>query len=204
MKTMTELKKILESRGFQVHLFATYQEAMAHFLETLKEGECIGYGGSTTLTQMGLIERLRNLPVKLLDRNAVATDPVAKSAVERGAFGADTFIASVNGIAETGELVNIDMWGNRSAPIEFGPARVCLFVGKNKWAKNLSAAIERARNIAAPKNTARFDRQTPCRVDERCHDCRSPQRICSIISIITQSGSHGRIQLYLIDQDLGF
>ena len=91
----------------------------------------------------------------------------------------EVYLSSVNGLAETGELINIDGAGNRVASTLFGHKRVYFVVGANKIAPDYDAALWRARNIAAPKNAQRLKRKTPCAVKaDRCYDCSSPERIC--------------------------
>ena len=63
---------------------------------------------------------------------------------------AQIYITSANGVSETGELVNIDGTGNRVAQTLYGPEKVYFVVGKNKIEKDLSSALSRARNVAAP------------------------------------------------------
>jgi len=197
-------KEIFEKRGFEVFIFEKKEEAVNHFLSSLKPEQMVAYGGSTSVKELELIEKIKEKKIPLLDRNHPENDTKKKAQIERDSFKADIYLASANAISETGEIVNIDMWGNRNAAIEFGPQKVCLFIGKNKWAKNLEEALWRARNIASPMNCMRFNRKTPCVKDGLCHDCSSSERICSIISILTRSAVPQRISLYWIAEDLGF
>lgn len=90
---------------------------------------------------------------------------------------APVYISSANGVAETGELVNIDGTGNRVAATLYGPEKVYFIVGLNKLAPTLEAAIWRARNIASPLNAKRLNRKTPCALSEvmKCYDCQCPR-----------------------------
>ncbi|MGN0836007.1 MAG: LUD domain-containing protein, partial [Akkermansia sp.] len=51
------VKKNLESRGFSVRTFATAAEAAA-YLDSAIDGTTVGIGGSMTVQQMGLYEKL--------------------------------------------------------------------------------------------------------------------------------------------------
>ncbi len=96
----------------------------------------------------------------------------------------DVFLTSVNGVAETGELVNIDGTGNRVAGSLFGHKKIYFVFGINKIELTLEKTIWRARNIAAPQNAKRFGYKTPCAVKgDRCYDCSSPDRICNTLNI---------------------
>ena len=55
----------------------------------------------------------------------------------------------------SGQLVNLDMIGNRVGPIAYGPHHVVLFAGRNKLTPDLPSAMDRVRNVAAPLNTQR-------------------------------------------------
>ena len=57
---MADLKKAAENlraRGFTVQLFQTGSEA-ADYLDRAVDGKTVGFGGSVTLQQLGLYERL--------------------------------------------------------------------------------------------------------------------------------------------------
>jgi len=61
----------------------------------------------------------------------------------------------------------------------FGPGKVIVVAGMNKVVKDVDAGIKRTRNIAAPPNTVRLGRNTPCAVTGECADCLSPDCICA-------------------------
>ena len=143
MTDFSTVKKNLETRGFQVSTFQTAAEA-ADYLNAAMDGVSVGFGGSITLDQMGLYEKLRT-------HNDVVwhwkTDD--KLPARYRAMTTDMYVTSVNGLAETGELVNIDGIGNRVAGTLFGHRKVWFVVGRNKLAPTYEEALWRARNIAA-------------------------------------------------------
>lgn len=73
----------------------------------------------------------------------------------------------------------------------------------NKICKDLDAAIKRARSTAAPINAMRFAGNTPCKIDGKCHDCKSPDSICSYIWIQRLSPNH-RHTVILVEENLGY
>ena len=79
-------------------------------------------------------------------------------------------------------------------------------IGKNKIAPDLSSAMDRARNIACPKNAARFNKKTPCVVsdDKKCYDCNSPERICNAILILERPCTGMEVEMVFINEDLGW
>ena len=199
MADLEKTRKNLENRGFRAHVFATGAEAADYLAQTL-HNTCIGIGGSVTIDEIGAYDRLS------ADNDVIWRwkKPTPDSR-ERGA-AAETFLCSANGVSETGEIVNIDGYGNRVAPTIYGPERVFLVVGKNKIAPDLNGAIDRARNIAAPLNARRLNRHTPCAVGEpRCHDCRSPEKICGVMTVFFMPPtSIKEFHVILVDEDLGY
>ena len=151
-KTAENMKK----RGFTVRRYATGAEAAEALCEELK-GQEIGMGGSVTAAQLGLPEKLEAAGCTVYARGR-SWD---RKDTDKGVT-APVYISSANGVAETGELVNIDGTGNRVAATLYGPEKVYFIVGLNKLAPTLEAAIWRARNIASPLNAKRLNRRTPC------------------------------------------
>ena len=80
------------------------------------------------------------------------------------AHNADVFFMSSNAITENGELYNVDGNCNRVSALAHGPKKVVILAGYNKIVPDLSAAIERVKEIAAPANGIRLGVQTPCAV----------------------------------------
>ena len=199
MADFEKTRKNLENRGFRAHVFATGAEAADYLAQTL-HNTCIGIGGSVTIEEIGVYDRLS------ADNDVIWRwkKPTPDSR-ERGA-AAETFLCSANGVSETGEIVNIDGYGNRVAPTIYGPQRVFLVVGRNKIAPDLNAAIDRARNVAAPLNARRLKRNTPCSVGElRCHDCRSPEKICGVMTVFFMPPTSVReFHVLLVDEELGY
>jgi hypothetical protein len=195
----------LRKHGFEAVVCANGAAAGDYFFSTIITGTSVGHGGSKTLSELFIVEKLRERSdIRFFDRARPGLSHAEKSDIERQCFFADYFIASANAVSEKGEIVNIDKWGNRTAAIEFGPKKVYLFVGRNKLASDLDSAIARARNSAAVMNSIRFEKKTPCVQDGRCHDCNSPDRICSTTSIIQRCSPEHRIVVVLINEDLGF
>ena len=178
MTDFTTVKKNLESKRFRVSAFATAEEA-ADYLDRSIDG-----GHNRVFWHW---------------RPESAEDP------RREAMTADMYITSVNGMAETGELINIDGNGNRVASSLYGHKKVWFIVGRNKLAPTYEEALWRARNIAAPKNAQRLGRKTPCAVHgDRCYDCKSPERICRGLVVLWEAVANMEMEVVLIDQDLGY
>lgn len=193
-----KLQKNLESRGFTFKFFETGAEAADYLLGELK-GTTVGIGGSQTVDGIGLYDRLAEV-------SEVAwhwKQPPAE-ARERAA-AAEAYITGANGIAETGEIVNIDGNGNRVASMLYGHKRLYVVAGVNKVEPDLDRAIWRARNIAAPKNARRFNADTPCVKGElKCYDCRSAARICRGMAILLEPMMGQKCEIVMINEELGY
>lgn len=199
MADMEKTGKNLENRGFRVHRFASGAEAAEFLVQTL-HGTSIGIGGSVTIDTLGVYDRL-------CGSNEVFWHWKNHAPETRERAGkAETYLCSANGVSENGEIVNIDCFGNRVAGTIYGPERVFLVVGRNKIAPDLTGAIDRARNIAAPLNARRLSRHTLCAVGEpRCHDCRSPEKVCGVMTVFFMPPtSIKEFHVILVDETLGY
>ena len=190
------VKKNLEARGFSVRTFATAAEAAAYLNEAI-DGKTVGFGGSVTLQDMGLYELLGS-------HNEVHWPWVNGQEERKTAMGTQVYLSSANGLAETGEIINIDGSGNRVASTLYGHEKVYLVIGRNKLAPTYDEALWRARNIAAPKNAQRLGKKTPCAVKgDRCYDCKSPDRICRGLVVLWGPSMGVETEIVLVDEDLG-
>lgn len=184
--------------GFSTQLFFTKEDAKAYLCRKL-QNQTIGFGGSETLMQMGLFEMLQKNNAVVWHNKVPAFD------VRRFANCASIYITSANAVTKSGEIVNIDSTGNRVSMMAFGPEVCYYIVGKNKITNTLEEATYRAKNIAAPKNAQRLQAKTPCAIKaDKCYDCKSPERICRITSIIDRAPKGMQCEILFIDEKLGF
>ena len=198
----TVLKENLVRLGYQVSEFDT-KEAAAKYLDECIDGKSVGFGGSMTLKEMGLYDMLKSHNQALWHWNV----PEGKSGAEilKEAQTADIYISSVNGIARTGEIINIDGNCNRVAGMMFGHDKIYLVAGENKVAADYEQALYRARNVAAPLNAKRLGKKTPCAVNgDKCYNCTSPERICRGLSVFWEKPSGREYEIILIHEQLGY
>lgn len=189
----------LNKRGFNSRHFNERKEAVEYIASQLKE-TTIGFGGSMTVKELDLFNILR-------ENNEVYwhwEQEVAEA--RKNSESADVYITSANAIAQTGEIINIDGFGNRIASTLYGKKKVFFIVGKNKIAETYDDAIFRARNIAAPLNARRLDAKTPCASGElKCHDCSSPARICKgLVVLWGKMHSMEQVEVIIINEELGY
>ena len=198
----TKVKSALEARGFKVSAFPSAAEA-ARYLNGQIDGVSVSFGGSVTLEQMGLFESLGQHNEVLSHWHVPAGKDPAE--IRAKAMTTEVYLTSANGLAETGEIVNIDGTGNRVSGVLFGHKKVYFVVGRNKLAPDYDGALWRARNIAAPKNAQRLGTRTPCAArGDRCYDCKSPQRICRGLVVLWEAMKGCETEVVLVDEELGY
>ena len=196
---MTNLEKTAETlreRGYAVKVFET-KEAAADYLNEAIDGKTVGFGGSMSLEAMNLWELLRTQIEVYSHLHGFPLGPEAA--------GAQIYLSSVNGLAETGEMINIDGFGNRVASTLYGHEKVYLVIGCNKLAPTYEEALWRARNIAGPKNAQRKQMKTPCAAKgDRCYDCKSPERICRGMVTLWGPMLGMETEVVLVNEALGY
>ena len=198
-----DIDKIVETfnnRGFKASYFDDADIAL-EFLSSQIDGTTVGMGGSMTMKELGIFELLSK--TNKVYSHADSPEPN----VFELAQNAETYLTSANAVSASGEIVNIDGKGNRVSSSVFGINRKRLFVicGTNKITEDLSSAIWRAKNIAAPMNARRLHRKTPCAVKaDKCYDCNSPERICRVTAIHTRPMFNVETHLVLIKGNYGY
>ena len=195
------LVKNLQSRHFDAFYCSTKEEALEKALSLIPRGHSVGWGGTMTCQQIGLIDAVRAGEYRALDRDTCKTAE-EREELMRQTLLCDTFLTSANAISLDGQMVNIDGNGNRVAAIVYGPRQVIVVAGMNKVEDTLEAAINRARTVAAPLNEQRFGHPNPCAATGSCGDCKSETCICNQI-LITRHCRGNRIKFVLVGEDLG-
>ena len=167
----------------------------------IKKEDIITFGGSSSVNQIGILEDLKGYK-NFVDRNKKEL----KTEAEIKAFSSDVYLCSANAISKNGDVIEIDGSGNRTAAVIYGPKKVFLIVGKNKFANTEKEALKRAKDIAAAQNSIRFKVDNPCAVgDMICKDnCEIDKRMCAYTVIINKCHIKDRIHIIFINEELGF
>ena len=202
-KAAGKVIKNLARRNIEACYCPTAHEAVEKLLEMIPAGSSVTWGGSMSIRDIDIPAALANAgKYEVYDRDK-APDRAAATEIYLKAFSCDYYLSSANAITEDGVIVNIDGTGNRVAAITFGPRNVIFVIGMNKLTQNVDAALARARSFAAPVNTARFDIQTPCKLDGVCHNCLSDDCICNYIHYLRHSPK-GKHKVILVGESLGY
>lgn len=207
--TIEQCAHALRNHGFEVQIAPDAEAAGEILREELTNAapKAISYGDSMTVQATGVIDELRkNTSIPFYDGFDHRMTRAERIEIRRQGIIADFFFTGINAISVTGSLFWRDMVGNRVASVAFGPRRVVLLAGKNKIVDNAEQAMQRIKEIAAPRNVARRSHaefKTPCAKTGVCMDCNSPDRICNSTLILDRCYPKGRILVVLIDQELG-
>lgn len=199
-----EAAKNLTKHGFSVLRVSGRREACEELIKRIPPSKTVGVGGSVTLRELGILDRLRAQGNVLLDHWQEGLTQEDSLKIRRAQQSCDLFLTSSNAVTLKGELVNVDGFCNRIAAMAFGPREVIFCVGRNKLVADLSAAFARIKEIVAPMNAKRFGAKTPCVNTGRCMDCDSPERICRGTLILERRPMGTDMLVMLIGEDLGF
>lgn len=208
MADIEKTMKSLEQKFYTVHYFDTHEEA-SDYLDSQIDGKIVGFGDSGTIIEMKLYDKLSKHNRVYDPNQSVDNDGFLE--IAKKCLTTEVYLTSVNAMAETGEMVNIDGTGNRVAGSLFGHDKVYFIVGVNKIEPTVEDAVFRARNVAAPKNSLKYDLPTPCVVNYKrtgelkCFDCRRPERICNgIITYLRKMNDVDDVEVVLINEEMGF
>ena len=204
---MSDLKVTLEANNFEVFLASNAEEAKKLVMEEIipaTGARSISWGGSMTFIDTGLYDALKNYAgMEVLDTFDKSVPPEEFLERRRKALLTDLFFTGTNAVTEAGQLVNLDMIGNRVGAIAFGPKHVVIVVGRNKLVTDLEEAMIRIKDYASPANAIRLGMKTPCAKTSFCEECKSPSRICNTWTITEKSFPKGRIKVVIINEDMG-
>ena len=208
-----KLMKALEKNNMQPFYAETKEEAAELLFSLIPEGATVTHGGSESLKECGVRDRLKDGNFTYLDRSAPGLTKEEAAKVYEKSFAADVYLTSANAVTMDGVLYNVDGNSNRVAAITFGPKSVITLVGVNKIVDTLDEAVERVRAIAAPKNCKRLNLDTYCANVGHCicrngepmgEGCSSPSRICCSFVVTGQQRQPGRIKVIIVNEDLGY
>ena len=198
-----KLQENLESRGFKVSYFDKKEDGAQYICEQIA-GQKVGLGGSVTLDQMGMYE-------KLSENNEVLWHwriPEGQTGADvlKAARSADVYLSSVNGISQDGQIVNIDNTGNRVAALCYGPETVYMLVGRNKIVKGgYQQAVARCKQYACPQNARRYNMDTPCATTGKCNVAECKTSLChAFLALELKPNGIKNMKVLLIDEDLGY
>ena len=203
---LSALAERLTKNNFDVHLAENSQAAVNIVINEIVPAlapRTIAWGGSMTFMDSGIASAITALGPKIINAKEEGISKEEKIERLRAAMTADLYFTGTNAVTQAGQLVNLDMVGNRVGALTFGPREVVVLIGQNKLVPDLETAMRRIKDYAAPANAMRLDMKTPCAKTGVCMDCTSPQRICNTWTITEKAFPPKRIKVILICEDLG-
>jgi len=185
--------KALEGNNFKVQYVEKAADAVPVILDMIPKDARIEMAGSTSVMQMGLLDRLRERGNQGMEFPKPG-EPPRKS---------DVLLVSTNAVTMDGKLVNLDGMGNRVAGMAHSIPKVILLVGANKIVRDVEEAMERVQMVIAPFHAKNLRLKTPCAKTGECSDCDAPMRICNVMTILKKKPPMTDFTIIFSGEDLG-
>ena len=176
----------LKKRDFKALYAENQAQAKEVVLNEIPPQASVGVGGSVTIREIKILADLKARGNKIIDhwQATAQANPQESYELRLAQQSCDVFLTGSNAVTLEGQLVNIDGGGNRVNAMAFGPKKVIVVAGVNKIVADVESALRRIKEIAVPLNCKRINSSPPCILAGKCVDCRVPQRICRITTII--------------------
>ncbi|MFA5107562.1 MAG: lactate utilization protein [Patescibacteria group bacterium] len=158
-KQLAHTLTALATRGIQVQLADTKDQALEELRKLLPKGVELMTGGSTTLEQIGFTELLKNGQHpwnNVKDKLLAEKDPVKQSLLRRQATLADYYIGSVQAITETGQVLFASNTGSQIPAYAFSSPHVIWVAGTQKIVPTLEDGLKRIRDYCLPLEDQRM------------------------------------------------
>jgi len=198
---MKELIKRLKSCGYNPYFVETKEEALELSKTFIKDGMSIGLGGSTTVSEIGLLDEvIENQNITLFNQYEKGISMEENKQRRRLGMITDLYITGTNAITQDGKLVNADGSGNRVAALIFGPLKVLVIVGVNKIVDDLESGFKRLMEVSATKNVDRMNKKSIEMGKEPRHNL---DNIANKFSYI-KADEKNRISIIIVNEELGY
>lgn len=185
----------LQKRGVECIYVPDRKAALEWLQQRLPAGDAIAHGSSTTLSEIGFVDLLKNEEAPYRYLNAEwqrENDATARYRLRaKLSLTANWYLGSVQAICETGQVVGSDASGSRQAFYIFGPPRVIWVAGVNKLVPSLEEGFRRVHEVALPREDQRMKNQGA-----------SGSYVGKLV--VYEREKPGRISLLLVGESLGF
>jgi len=207
----------LEKNNMGVSYVPSASDLPSLIASLIPKGATVSSGGSTTLQESNVIDLLKHGEFTYIDRNDPSLNAQEKHERNLQGFTSDVYLSGANAVTERGELYFVDGSNNRVAAVLYGPAKVFIVVGYNKIVANVNEAVNRVKQMAAPANCVRLNKETFCL--EKGH-CVAPfcddknlmsipsgactTGICSSFVLLGRQMVKERIHVFIVGEELGY
>jgi L-lactate utilization protein LutB len=179
-----------KQRNIEGLYFKERKSAIDKISEVIPLSATVGFSGSVTLDELGIIKILESRGNKVFNQYKSQISREESLEMRRQGAQADYFLSSANAVSQSGELVFLSAYGFRTAGIA-NARNVIIVCGINKLTPNLEEAIKRAREYAMPLNYKRLNWEPS-------------KRMCCQTLIIEAEVVLGRLKVILVGENLGF
>lgn len=181
--------------------------ALKLLLERIPASLSVGISGSVTLEELGITRALEARGNRVFNQYRAGLSVQEGLRLRREGTQADLYLASANAVSQSGELVFLSAYGNRTAGVA-QCQRVIVVCGINKLVEDLDEALRRSREYAAARNCKRLSWKTPCLDDGICRQsmCLAPEykRMCCQLLVIEAEAMAGRLEVVIVGESLGY
>jgi len=199
-----EAARALRRHGFEVWVESDEEKARERVLALVPPDAVVGCPGSVTTRQIGAVKALADRGNRVVEHSREGLSKEEILALRREELRADVFLTGVNAVTLDGRLVSVDGAGNRVAGMMFGPPKVVVVAGGNKVVRDVEAALERIRSVAAPQNSLRLGLDLPCAKTGACHDCSADGRICRVTVVMERPPMYTDVSVIMVGRRLGY
>ena len=194
----------LNNKQFKATYCESSQQAADYILQAAQEAHSIGFGGSLSIADLKISSALAETGKEILNHGFPDLTPEERVEIMKRQQTCDLFLTGTNAATTDGCLINIDGLGNRVAAMIYGPSKVIVVVGRNKIVEgDIIDGIQRIKNVSAPPNAKRLNKNTPCAKTGFCHNCDSPDRICHVTTIIDSKPGGTDLHVLVVNEDMG-
>ena len=193
-----ETRERLEANNFDVSVAAGISDARALVLEEIiprLKPQSISWGGSMTFVASGLYQTLKNSDaMEIVDTFDKSTSEAEMLKRRRASLMVDLFITGTNAITEDGQLVNLDMIGNRVGGLTFGPRHVIVLAGSQQNRSGYRRCHGTHQNLCCARQCH------ASRQEDTLHQDRLLPRVSKPGSHLQHMDHHGKILSQAQDQ----
>ena len=198
---MEALKKVYKKHGFELIVVPNKEAALRMAMSFIKPHISIGFGGSTTVKEIGLYDYVTSRKdITLFNQYEAGISMEENTNRRRQGILSDLYITSTNALTKDGALVNADGSGNRVAAQIFGPKKVLVIAGINKLVETVEEGFKRIHDVASPKNIERMNNVAISLGKEPRYTMNNIGKKFAYIN----GDEEGRTTIILVEESLGY